>query len=148
MKEKYAELLYNTILYKVVIPHTGNKTTYLNELYDVGKMLLGPKFKGVYASDRIPKLSNEYAILNLDTSGEPGSHWISIANHNNKTYVYDSFGRSNVKIIKSLTYSGNGKIIDTDRDVEQDLLETNCGARCLSWLVLFDGWGANVAKLI
>jgi hypothetical protein len=149
-KEKHAERIYNVIFKKIIIPLTGDKTTYLDELEGVGHKLLGVKFAGVFPADKIPKLNDlkKYAILNLDTSKEPGSHWVAIAKNGDDTYIYDSFGRSHTKIIKRLSYSGNGRIIDTDRDVEQDIKETNCGARCLAWLVLCDKWGADVAKLI
>jgi hypothetical protein len=61
---------------------------------------------------------------------------------------YDSFGRRNTEIIPNLKFSGNGRIIDTDRDPEQKILETNCGSRCLSFLCIFDKYGANIAKMI
>jgi hypothetical protein len=149
-KEKTCNLLYDKVLKEIIYPLTGDKTTYLNELNGVGKQMLGVKFKGVFPADKIPKLNDlsPYAILNLDTSKEPGSHWVSIAKNGDETYIYDSFGRSNVKIIPNLRYSGNGRIVDTDKDVEQDVLETNCGARCVAWLVFLDKWGIDCAKLI
>ena len=132
------------------MPHTGNKTTYLDQLNGIGNKLLGVKFAGVYPSDKIPILNDlkKYAILNLDTSKEPGSHWVAIAKNEDDTYIYDSFGRCHTKIIKGLVYSGNGRIINCDLDAEQHIKETNCGARSLAWLCLFDIWGVNVAKLI
>ena len=149
-KEKHANLKYNKVLKDIITPLTGDKTTYLDELDGIGHKMLGVSFKGVYPADKIPRLNDlkKYAILNLDTSKEPGSHWVAIAKDKNQTYLYDSFGRHNTQIIKELSYSGNGRIIDTDRDAEQDFLETNCGARSLAWLVLFDKWGADVARLI
>ena len=148
-KEKDAELLYNKIL-KNVERLTGDKTTYLEQLNGVGKKLLGVKFKGVFPSDKIPKLNDlsPYCILNLDKSKEPGSHWVALAKHGNNSILYDSFGRDNKQIIPALRYSGNGRIIDTDDDVEQKILETNCGARSLSWLKFFDEYGAKNAMLV
>jgi len=148
--EIYAGQLYRQILKQVVIPLTGDTTTFLSELERVGNKLLGTNFKGVYASDRIPKLNElkPYAILNLDRTGEPGSHWIALAKEGKKTWVYDSFGRSHVKIIKGLQFSGNGRVVNTDLDPEQGLTESNCGARSLAWLVLHDGWGSRYSKHI
>jgi hypothetical protein len=154
MDSKYTESqaleIYKAILNQIIVPLTGDDTTYLSELNGIGHKLLGVKFSGVYPSDKIPRLNDlkKYAILNLDTSKEPGSHWIAIAKKNNITYVYDSFGRSHTKIIKNLQYSGNGRIVNTELDSEQNILETNCGARSLAWLVLFDKWGSDVAMLI
>ena len=53
---------------KKVYPLIGDKTTYLSELLRIGKKLFGVKFKGVFPSDKIPKLNDlsPYAILNLD----------------------------------------------------------------------------------
>lgn len=149
-KEKTCNLIYNKVLKDIIIPLTGDKTTYLTELNGVGRKMLGVKFKGVFPADKIPKLHDlsPYAILNLDTSKEPGSHWVAIAKNGNSTYIYDSFGRTNIKIIPNLRYSGNGRIIDTDRDAEQDILQTDCGARCIAWLVFLDKWGIDCAKLI
>jgi hypothetical protein len=145
-----AEEVYNEILNETIKPLTGNKTTYLTDLHGVGKKLLGAKFKGVFPSDKIPVLNDlaSYCILNLDKSTESGSHWVSLAKHGEDSILYDSFGRANNKIIPNLVYSGNGRIIDTDRDAEQHILETNCGARCLAWLVFFDKYGADNAMLI
>lgn len=147
-----AETLYKKILKDVVEPLTGDKTTYLQELNGVGKKLLGVKFKGVFPSDKIPKLHDlsPYCILNLDKSTESGSHWVALAKHigTNDSILYDSFGRDNKKIIPALQYSGNGRIIDTDRDAEQKITEENCGARALSWLIFFDKYGAKNAMLI
>ena len=61
---------------------------------------------------------------------------------------YDSFGRNDTEIIPNLKYSGNGKIINTDDDTEQEIMEENCGARCLAWLCLYDEYGEDTAILI
>jgi NDP-sugar pyrophosphorylase family protein len=152
-KEKGVENAYTNILKQVVEPLSGDKTTYLTELNGVGKKLFGVKYKGTFPSDKIPRLNDlsPYAILNLDKSTESGSHWVAIAKHPNKneTLLYDSFARRGTKIIPSLTYSGNGRIIDSDlKDREQEIVETNCGARCLAYLVVVEKYGWDAAKLI
>jgi hypothetical protein len=154
-KEKEIELVYNKILKQIIEPLSGDETTYLTELNGIGKKLFGVKFKGVFPSDKIPKLNDlsPYAILNLDTSKQPGSHWVAIAKYPTqskpKTLLYDSFARKGSKIIKSLSYSGNGRIINSDlKDSEQDVMETNCGARCLAWLVVVEKYGFDAAALI
>ena len=147
-KERYCNMIYNVVL-SYIKSIVGNKTTYSDDLLTVSKKLLGDKFIGVYASDEIPKLKNDtYAILNLDKSSEPGSHWIAIYKNEQETYVYDSFGRKNQKIIPSLTNSGNGIIKDTDHDAEQKINEIDCGARSLAWILFCDIWGIACAKLI
>ena len=152
-KERYAHTLYNNILNDIIQPMEGNKTTYVNQLDKISrKLLTSSKFRGVYPSDKIPKLNGikRYCILNLDRSDQSGSHWIGMAKcpNTNKTYIYDSFGRHHAKIIKDVMYSGNGRIYSTDPDVEQDVAQTNCGQRTISWLCVFDRWGADIAMLI
>tara|TARA_R110001606_G_scaffold389388_1_gene555484 strand:- start:431 stop:880 length:450 start_codon:yes stop_codon:yes gene_type:complete len=149
MDEKTAHKKYNQIL-KEIEKMVGSKTTYLQQLNKAGKKILGVKFRGVFPSDRIPKLNDlsPYCILNLDKSNEPGSHWVSLAKIGKNSIIYDSFGRCYTKIIPKLIYSGNGKIINTDRDVEQPITATNCGARSLAWLKFLDKYGAENALLI
>ena len=151
--EKNAEQLYNQILTKQIYPLTGDKSTYMDDLNRVGRKLLGIKFKGVFPSDKIPKLNDlkPYCILNLDKSTESGSHWIALAKivGTNNSIVYDSFGRSAKQIIPDLQYSGNGTIRNADlSDSEQTITETDCGARSMAFLVVLDKYGVDVAKLI
>ena len=149
-KHQVVDRLYKEKLKEIEKYYTGDRTTYLKELEGAGKKLLGVKFKGVYPSDKIPKLNDlsPYCVLNLDSSKEPGSHWVALAKNGDVSILYDSFGRHNNEIIPDLKFSGNGRIIDTDRDVEQKVLETNCGARSLAFLCIFDKYGANIAKMI
>lgn len=55
-----------------------------------------PKFKGVFSADKLPRvntLPKEFGlILNLDNSGEPGSHWVAIHKDTDSIHYYDSFG--------------------------------------------------------
>lgn len=148
--ENRANQIYKIILEEVVIPLTGNVTTVSTDLYKIARKFLGKSFSGVYPADKIPVLNKnvKYAILNLDPSYMSGSHWVAIAKKGDTTYLYDSFGRSHSKIIKTLGKSGNGRIVNTDLDVEQSILETNCGARSLGWLLLFDRFGSDTAILI
>jgi hypothetical protein len=150
-KEKRAHKLYNDILKNKIEPLTGNTITYLDQLNKVGKKLFGSKFHGVYASNQIKKLTDAkpYCILNLDSSDQPGSHWIAIAKQKKNTYVHDSFGRTATEIIPNLRYSGNGKIINADTsDKEQKVTEFNCGAQACAFIYIFDKYGSDTAILI
>ncbi len=115
-----AEAYYNHILKTIGHKLLGSDTTYLDDLNDVGKRLFGNKFVGVFPSDRIPRLkNNQYVILNLDKEGKSGSHWVAVVKHNNKSFLYDSFGRRASKIIPSLGQSRNGMVVNTELDKEQ-----------------------------
>lgn len=151
--EKKANALYKRILTKKIYPMLGDKLTYAHELNKIGRKLFGIKFRGVFASDKIPKLNDlsPYCILNLDKSGQPGSHWIAFAKlpyPSKSAIVYDSFGRTYKRIIPFIEHSGNGRIKNTDDDAEQKINESDCGARSLAFLFLLDKYGGEVAMLI
>lgn len=146
-KEK-AEHDYHIFLKKIENKY-GNKETNTDELNMIGNKMFNTKFKGVFASDNIPKMkNNRYAIINLDDSSERGSHWVSLIKENNKSLVYDSFGRKTYKILPNLIQSGNGVILETENDSEQSKLEENCGQRCLAALKVYDKYGWDGLKHI
>ena len=150
--EHEAEQIYESYLVKFIYPLVGNVTTDIDQLNAAGRLLFRHKFKGVYPSDKIPRLTDlvPFCILNLDKTGQPGSHWVALAKipEVDACMIYDSFGRSYKKIIPDIEMSGNGRIVNTDSDVEQAFVETSCGARSLGFLLLYDVYGPDVAKLI
>lgn len=100
----------------------------------------GHEWQGVYAYDgpwreRIGK--GGYMIVNLDSKGQKGSHWVAIAGR----MLYDSFGR------KSILGVGSG-LQDAERDAEQKKSEDNCGQRCLAWLGVYRLLGPDIAYTI
>lgn len=146
--KKVAESAYNHYLDQIESKY-GNKETNSDELNSIGKKLFGAKFVGVFSSDRVPTMkSGQYAIVNLDRSSQPGSHWISIVRENDTMYVYDSFGRKTIKIIPSLIQSGNGTIKETENDSEQKKIEENCGQRSLASICVYENFGSNGLKHI
>jgi hypothetical protein len=142
--------IYDRILEKVEKHLLGDQITFLTELDRVCKKLFGKKYSGTFPSDMIPKLTLEvpYAIINLDKTGSPGSHWVALARGRGGVGVYDSFGRTSRKILPSVYNSNNGKILDSDYDSEQHVSEDNCGARCCAWLIFVDRYGLDRALLI
>ena len=86
-------------------------------------------FCGVYLMDTLPGKPNkkECGILNLDSSGGPGTHWVAwYKNGNNKIY-FDSYGIQPPKeIIKYL-----GKGIEYNTDQLQPRETVFCGHMCL-----------------
>ena len=150
MPEARANKIYNQIL-KLVEGQLGSTTTYQHTLQRFGKKLFGTKFAGVFAADEIPKLSKEtpYAILNLDKSNEPGSHWVAaVLVSPGDIMVYDSFGRKTKHILPSIFKSGNGNIHMTDPDPEQADSQENCGARSFAFILLYHFYGHEMAMLI
>lgn len=148
-QDAYAMSLYNHILLEIVQPILGSESTFSNDLTETSHNFLHEKYQGTFSSDTIPKLTTKrpYCIVNTDTSHEPGSHWMALAKTKNGILVYDSFGRRTKKILPS-ALKGNGLARDAEHDAEQKTSEGNCGARSLSWLLLFDEFGAEMASLI
>ena len=152
MSELQVMQMYNFVLKKVEAD-IGSDTTYTTALEAAGLKYLGSRFAGVYPSDRIPKLTEDkpYAIINVDSSEAPGSHWVGIAkaDEEGKTIVYDSFARKTSKLIPSVKASQKGSsIIETDRDVEQAESELNCGARSIAFLISHFMFGDSSALKI
>lgn len=123
----------------------GKTTTTEQVLTAAGKHMLDDAYEGTFAADEVPRTPFTYAIVNIDTRKQGGSHWIALAHVDKDLYmVYDSFGRHTGKIMPSLKLH----TIDTDYDAEQTSKQKNCGARALAWLLVFDAFGPEVAKTI
>lgn len=150
--ETKAEQLYDEILKNRIYPLLGKSITYLTQLQKAGRKLFGTKFKGVFPSDKIPRLTDisPYCILNLDKSYEKGSHWIALIKlkNTNDSIIYDSFGRDYKAIIPNIRLSGNGRIKNTDKDAEQTIDEEDCGARSMAFIYMYDKYGKDLALLI
>ena len=94
-------------------------------------------FLGVFASDKIPCITNFPAalIVNLDKSDSPGSHWISLFfTKSNKCEYFDSYGRKPNNYI--LTYiAKQAKSFIYNNVCVQDFWTISCGQMCLYYLV-------------
>lgn len=142
------EKIYKKVLEMVETIIGHNETTSNFDLNKVGNLLFGSKFLGCYPIDKIPKLNNltPYCILNLDTSRQSGSHWISVVFHNDKYYIYDSFARCHTRIIDKKYTKQLKSIINTDlkeSPMDQKILQSNCGQRCLTALYICDNYGID-----
>jgi hypothetical protein len=147
--EGQAEELYNYYL-KRFEKILGNKATSSSELTSLGKKLFGEKYAGTFAKDQIKSdtLNNKYsyAIINNQNSFEDGEHWVCVAYKNGVVYAYDSYGQDILNYVPSLRKYG--KIVNADGDAEQYGNQANCGARCISYLYIFDRYGKDIALKI
>jgi len=122
---------------RLIEKNLGKDVTYDSDLTRVGRYLFGKKYLGTFPWDKRPKGSpggskvKGYYIVNLDKTGEPGTHWCAVADG----LFYDSFGRALMPD-------------RTDDDPEQHVLENNCGQRCLAFLCVYERHGRAVAKKI
>ena len=127
----FAETQYNIFL-KLIERAIGRQVTYASTLEELGNYLFGEKFLGTYAYDEIPRAMRGYAIVNLDKHDMPGSHWVAMAD----SMVYDSFGRD------------VGLGTTTERDIEQEKIEDDCGQRCIAFLCVYHAYGPEIAYFI
>lgn len=90
------------------------------------------KFRGIFPSDKIPQpCSAGYYIVNLDSSTEPGSHWICLKIGKFQNEFFDSYGfaprNKTFKKILGNKYIYNKKKL-------QNELSTTCGQWCLFYI--------------
>lgn len=111
-----------------------------------------PNFITVDTYDNKPNLKDGQSCILLDVSNDdlnPNKvyHWFALIKEKGIIYIYDSFGKiSSVFNNKDIMKKGWKK---TNLNIEQGLLEENCGSRCCSFLMCCYKYGASeVAKVI
>jgi len=76
---------------------------------------------------------NEYAIINLDNSDGPGSHWVAYKKRNNFVIYFDSYGNL-VPPKELVNYFGNRCSIHYNYNRYQPDNSVKCGHLCLAFL--------------
>ena len=121
----------------------GVKSTNSDEINNICKYLFD-NFKGVFASDQIPRLyNNECCIVNVDDSTKRGSHWCSIYVYKNKHYIYDSYNR-NIKLL----FPKLKNYVNANTDRDQSFKEEDCGPRSICWLISFSKYKDKIINVI
>lgn len=95
-----------------------------------------PYFRGVFMRDTLPKkpFKKECGIINLDSSKNPGTHWVAYVKLNNHIEYFDSYG--NLKPpIEFIKYVGSNILYNYDN--EQKTHPNICGHLCLRFLKSF-----------
>lgn len=85
--------------------------------------------------DALPKsgpLSNECAVINLDETKGPGTHWVCYKKRGSVVKYYDSYGNS--KPPRELLSYFRGCKIYYNFEREQDFNTKICGHLCLNFL--------------
>ena len=83
------------IVFNTNIP---NKSLTDIELTMYAKQIGIPYFRGVFMRDQLPAKvhKKECGIVNLNTSQEPGSHWVCYYKDGQQRIYFDSFGGTKV----------------------------------------------------
>jgi len=106
------------------------------------------KYIGCFPKDKIPKMfydenKNDFlkcVIANNEPSTKNGQHWlVLIKGIDGKTYIYDSFFRQSED--KDLGFPKKWIEPYKNPKIEQKILQTNCGSRCISFIKTLDKYG-------
>lgn len=118
--------------HKLIIP---NKALTNNELLKYATCLKIPFFRGVFMLDDLPKSiwKNETAIVNLDKTSGPGTHWVCYKKLNNTVFYFDSFGNIPPPL-ELMKYFKNSRKIMYNITRVQDWNTDVCGHLCLDFL--------------
>jgi hypothetical protein len=105
------------------------------------KQLFGSTFNGVFLQDSKFPAKDGYSVMNNDTSGGKGIHWLAVIKRGKTIYVYDSFGRLTRNILPIFTKNmkAQGFTVKTADPSDQDQYGTtsrDCGHRCISALMI------------
>ena len=143
---------YHNRLTREIVSEWGKHALNDLEVSKIGKLLLGnSKYLGTFPQDRTPFKSG-YFIINVDKSGEIGSHWCSIyADKNKNMYVYDSFARPSKRLLPYLYKNAKDKgfnLIDINKKSDQKKSSNICGPISLSFLKSVEKFGIEAARHI
>lgn len=115
------------------LPHRALTDT---DLFKYAKVLKIPHFRGVFMRNQLPVKGprrTESAIVNLDDSHGPGTHWVTYRKIGDSVLYFDSFG--NLRPPSDLVdYLGDGSVIKYNHDRYQDYDSVECGHLCLKFL--------------
>ena len=119
---------------------SDNKGLTNIDLYKYARELNINNFRGVFMRDTLPHIPypKECGIVNLNTSREPGSHWVCYFKDDEKnTGIYfDSFGQiTPIEIQKYLKtkkeFDMEKAVIQRNTDIVQHVNTHVCGHLCL-----------------
>ena len=154
--KRFAEQLYETRYLPLVVKDLGtNSTTNSSQLDKQGRVYFGANFKGVFTPKSIVNVNNiiknKEACCIFNTT-EAGEHWVAFfRGDNGEIAYYDSFGRDPEELFANIRDNHTGakhNITPTENDAEQNIKESNCGQRCLAYLLLCRDYGSQVSYFI
>lgn len=133
---------------KAMITEFGRGPMTDAQLSAKGKQLFGKKFRGVYSQDTLPVGGRGMYIVNVDTSGSPGSHWVGVVETGDSIYIYDSFARHLSDLMPILEAKLNRKKIQVHERISHPTQWGRteiCGQLCLSFLCVVHELGIEAA---
>ena len=108
------------------------------DIIQLVKHLNIPNFRGPFMIDELPDKPNkkECAIVNFNTSSQPGLHWVAFYKDGDKRIYFDSFGCvAPIEIQKYLKtpeeFLNNEPVIQRNTDIVQKFNTEVCGQLCI-----------------
>ena len=109
------------------------------ELFTYARELKIPHFKDVFMRDTLPRRSTntvECGIVNLNTSNQPGSHWVCYYRNKRDIIFFDSYGQVTPMEIQqylktSWEFERGSEFIQRNTDIVQAVNTSVCGHLCL-----------------
>ncbi len=135
---------------KYIISELGKKALDDLQISRLAKELLGKKFIGVYAQDKLPT-KNGYYVINTDLSktiNSPTCHWVGIYQTSKTLYIYDSYGRTTSFVLPYIYKNTKKKIVESKKDPEQFRQTSLCGQLSIAWICVVHDLGIRKALTI
>ena len=108
------------------------------ELIRYARMLKIPDFRGVCMRDTLPQypMNVDCGIVNVNTSNQPGSHWVCYYRNKNERIYSESYGQITPVEIQRYLKTGSEfdhrkEVIQSNTDIVQDASASVCGHLCL-----------------
>lgn len=106
------------------------------EVAKYAKELNIQNFRGVYMRDQLPARPryHESAVINLDNSTGPGTHYVAYVKRGRKVWYFDSYGDLPPprELVHYFGSSANTFVYNTTR--VQNMNTRSCGRLCLQFL--------------
>ena len=103
----------------------GTNVTDAHKLNQVAEALFGENYIGTLPFGTVPRMTDKQCCIMNTSDKMPGEHWFALYKEKGCLYAYDSYGQAHLTNAKW-----------SDDDIEQSYIETNCGQRCIAWLIL------------
>jgi hypothetical protein len=139
---------------KMLIQLVGTKSTTDTQLNTIGNKLFGRQYLGTFSQDNFPwqkVRTDSFAIINTDTQGKAGVHWVAVYATAKTIYIWDSYGRNSKQLLPIFTkqvLTRKLKFKDSDPDADQSKKSQICGQICMAWMLTVKQLGiANALKV-
>ena len=150
---KQCETLFKQLV-DVITSVYGNAVTSNEDLIAIGRSVFKPLGNNVIRNCDydFKRMNGKYGIINIDNG--PGIHWCSTFQSGRVITVFDSFDRRIQRLMVEFCTRAKreGYIVKQTKDKnhrrEQRDEQSDCGQRCIAWLILSKAMGVEFASLI